>query len=117
MGGAADAADLLCVFCQHQLIDGTEQCEALLCGHTFHAACIASYCLATGRPKFSACPFKCNVVGDAANVFASLGSEAGHGNGVGAGGSSSSQAAGQDPFAQSDAVAMAAVEAQLGDIL
>ena len=116
MGGAADAAKSLCVFCQHQLIDATEPCEALLCGHTFHAACIAGYCLATGRPKFSACPFKCNV-GDAANVFASLGLEAVHENGVGAGGSSSSRAAGQDPFAESDDAAMAAVEGQLEHIL
>ena len=33
--------------------------EALLCGHTFHTACIDDYIAATNRARTHCCPLKC----------------------------------------------------------
>ena len=35
--------------------------EALLCGHTFHNACLVGYMAATGKSRRQACPFKCCI--------------------------------------------------------
>ena len=47
-----------------------EECEALLCGHTFHTLCINRYVQATGRSKENACSFKCRLREDTVDADA-----------------------------------------------
>ena len=48
----------MCVFCQMEL-GRHSPVEALLCGHTFHTACIDDYIAATNKARTHCCPFKC----------------------------------------------------------
>ena len=50
----------MCVLCQMEL-GRHSSVEALLCGHTFHAACIDDYIAATNKSRTHCCPFKCRT--------------------------------------------------------
>ena len=52
-----ESKEKLCVLCQHKF--GDEECESLICGHVFHAECLADYISTTGKPKTHCCPIKC----------------------------------------------------------
>ena len=54
-----DSQILECKICLAPLSDSPV--EALLCGHTFHTACIDRYAETTGRSRENSCSFKCKL--------------------------------------------------------
>ena len=46
----------VCTICQESMCTSSQTLEALLCGHTFHSACIVQWATSRGVPKAQACP-------------------------------------------------------------
>ena len=57
VAGAGETA-VPCLLCREDL--GGLSVEALVCGHTFHTACIDDYIAATNKSRKTCCPYKCH---------------------------------------------------------